>query len=248
MTTSTLKQSVSALLLVLLLVISCKKQETAEVKTGRKGKVSYFAKASGTAPKGTIAKTADSSASAVYVKWSSASIFVEKISFVARNNSLLDTTIIVGKNLNILNADVLTGVFNLPAGLYRDVKVKLFLKKANYPDLAFKLNGTFENKEGGTDSIMVASSLPFEANLEVNDITINSSDDYSDNYKVVFNFNLDKVLAGISASDLQAAANSNVRDGKRTYYIWKGGSQDVPFYNQVTTNWQSVASALISQE
>jgi len=91
---------------------------------------------------------------------------------------------------------------------------------------------------------MVASSLPFEANLAVNDITINPSD----NYEVVFNFNLDKVLVGISASNLQAAASSHVINGKRTYYIWKGGSQDVPFYDQVTTNWQNIANAVISKQ
>lgn len=247
MTTSALKQSFAALLVVLF-VSSCKKQDTVKEKIKLEGKVSYFVKASGTAPKRAVAMVADSSVSGAYVKWSSASIFVEKISFVARNNNLLDTTIIVNKNLNIINENVLTGIFNLPSGSYKDVKVKLFLKKANYPELAFKLNGTFENKQGGTDSIMVASSLPFEANLEVNDITINSFEDHSDNYKVVFNFNLDKVLAGISASDLQAAASSNIIDGKKSYYIWKGGSQDVPFFNQVTTNWQNVATAVISKD
>jgi len=110
--------------------------------------VAYFAKASGTAPNGTSVLAADSTVNSAYVKWSSASIFVEKISFVARNNDLLDTTIMVGKNLNILNANVLTGVFNLPVGSYKDVKVKLFLKKANYPDLAFNLKGTFVNNAG----------------------------------------------------------------------------------------------------
>lgn len=247
MKTLSVKQLFAALL-VTLAVISCEKEdspeEKTEVKLSGKGKVSYFAKALGTAPKVSASTLADSSTTPAYVKWSAASIYVEKISFTARNGSLLDTTISVQKNLNILNADVLTGVFNLPAGSYKDVKVKLFLKKANYPDLAFNLRGTFVNKNGGTDSIMVASSLPFEANLSVNDVTINGSD----NYKVVFNYNLDKVLAGISADALQAGASSNVVGGKKMYFIWKGGSQDVPFYDAVTKNWQSVASAVISKE
>ncbi|WP_242691675.1 hypothetical protein [Desertivirga arenae] len=244
MTFSTLKQSLTALALVAL-TVSCSKEDKVDATvSGGKGKVSYFAKASGTAPGGSVIKTSETPPASSYVKWSSASIFIEKISFVGKNNNTLDTTILVGKNLNILNADVLTGIFNLPAGSYKDVKVKLFLKKANYPELAFNLKGTFENKIGGTDSIMVASSLPFEANLSVNDFTISASD----SYKVVFNFNLDKVLAGISSSQLQAGAGSNVVGGKRTYYIWKGGSRDEPFYNEVTANWQTVASAVISKE
>ena len=244
MMTSALKRSFAAILVVFVATSSCKKQETPEVKTSVRGKVSYFAKATGTAPKGMSVFSTDSVENDVYVWWASATIFVDKISFVGRSNNLLDTTIMVGKNLNILNTDVPAGVFNLPTGSYKDVKVKLFLRKFNYPALAFKLDGTFVNIMGGTDSIRVASSLPFEANVAVNNITINPSD----NYKVVFNFNLDKVLAGITAFELQTKASNHLVDGKRIYSIWKGGSQDVPFYDQVSTNWQSVVSAVISKE
>ena len=251
MSVPALKQSLAVLVLAILF-ISCEKNETPaksetskENGTGKSGngRISYFAKASGTVPKGSKAKTAQVLVDSTYVQWSSASIFVEKISFVGRNGSLIDTTIRVGKNLNILNEDVLTGVFNLPAGSYKDVKVKLYLRKNNWPEIAFKLHGTFINYHGGQDSVMVGSSLPFEANLAVNDITINPSDDY----KVVFNFNLDKVLTGISMGQLQTADNG-VIDGKRIYAIFKGGSQDVPFFDQVTENWQNVASAEIFKQ
>ncbi|WP_256010147.1 hypothetical protein [Desertivirga xinjiangensis] len=251
MNASALKQSLAILVLAILFV-SCEKPETpAKAETPNEngtvkpanGSISYFAKASGTAPKGSKTKTAQVLADSTYVQWSSASIFVEKISFVGRNGSLLDTTIWVRKNLDILNTDVLTGVFSLPAGSYRDVKVKLFLRKANYPELAFNLGGTFISYQGTRDSLIVASSLPFEADLAVNDIIINASD----SYKVVFNFNLDKVLAGISMGTLQSL-NPHVTEGKRIYTIWKGGPQDVPFFNQVAENWQTVASAVISKQ
>ncbi|WP_242695743.1 hypothetical protein [Desertivirga brevis] len=247
MTISALKQSLTALA-IMLFSISCSKDESTdqkppEVTLSGKGKVSYFAKASGSATSG-IVKTLETPASSSYVKWSSASIFIEKIAFVGKNGSVIDTTITVNKNLNILNSDVLTGVFNLPAGSYKDVKVKLFLKKAGFPELAFNLKGTFVNKTGGTDSIMLASSMPFEANLGVNDFTITASD----NYKVVFNYNLDKVLAGISSTKLQEEARSHLSGGKKMYSIWKGGSQDEPLYNEVSANWQTVATAVISKE
>lgn len=47
--------------------------------------------------------------------------------------------------------------------------------------------------------MVVASSLPFEANLTITDITINTSD----NYKATFQFDLNKVLTGITNSLLE---------------------------------------------
>jgi hypothetical protein len=69
----------------------------------------------------------------------------------------------------------------------------------------------------------------------------------SDDYSVTFNFNLDKVLTGISTAALQTA-NKYIREQNTTDIIWKGGSADVPFYDQVTSNWQNVATVAISKK
>ncbi|WP_207425025.1 hypothetical protein [Pedobacter sp. SYSU D00535] len=246
MQTLTLKH-ILALLLIASATLSCQKGDDAPGKPGTaaQGEVSYFAKALGTGTKATAIKSAQVlTDSMVAVNWSSASIWVEKISFVGMSNKMLDTTIIVGKNMNIFDSDALAGVFKLPSGSYTNVKVKLLLRKSPKSELAFYLKGTFENSRAGRDTVVVASSLPFEANIAVNDFNIQPQD----NYKVVFNFNLDRVLAGIKTRALEHAVSYNGSSDRKTYYIWKGGSDDVPFYQQVSQNWQTVASVVVLKQ
>ena len=220
--------------------MSCEKEAAPQPSTTSHGNISYFAKASGN--KASVKSASVSST--VEIAWSSASIYVEKISFTGKGESQIDTIIVVEKNMNIFSPDALAGVIQLRSGSYKDVKVKLFLKKSPKSELAFNVRGTFTNTKGIKDSLIVASSLPFEANLGVNDITVNPSD----NYKAIFNFDLDKILTGISTQLLQTAPSHVGLNNLRTYAIWKGGSADVPLYAQVTNNWQTVASVVISKQ
>jgi hypothetical protein len=180
----------------------------------------------------------------VDVTWSSASVYVEKISFVGISNNLLDTTIKVEKKLNIFNENALAGVIKLPAGSYKDVKVKLFCRKSMKSDLAFNFKGVFTNGNGRQDSVLVGSSFPFEADLLVTEIVIEPSN----NYTAVFNFDLSKVLTGISRREMESAGSYLGKDGTRNYSIFKGGSADEPFYDQVIQNWQNVASAIVTKD
>jgi hypothetical protein len=61
----------------------------------------------------------------------------------------------------------LTGIIQLPTGSYKDVKVKLLARKSEKSELAFSFKGIFLNTKGRIDSVRVASSYPFEANLDV---------------------------------------------------------------------------------
>ncbi len=228
-------------LLIASAIISCKKNSTTEENTSGSGKISYFAKANGNSA---VTKRGVIPDSSVAVNWSYATVWVEKISLAAQNEGLLDTTIIVGKNLNIFSSDALAGVIQLPAGSYQDVKVKLFCRKSPRSEFAFHFKGTFTNTSGGVDSLQVGSSYPFEANLAVNNLVIG----VADNYKATFSFNLNNVLTGIKTKSLELYARSYVgKDNKKLYSIWKGGSADEPFYDQVIQNWQNVASVVITK-
>lgn len=227
------------IILIAQAIISCKKDSSNSPDSKGRAKVSYFAKASGTRIKS--ASTIFDQVSAAEVSWSTATIFVDKISFVGKSDNLIDTTVLVQKNINLLNPNALTGIIELPSGSYKDVKVKMFLRKNNWPEVAFYLKGTFINTSGGRDSLLVGSSLPLEVNLSVPDITI----DPSQAYNVTFSFDLDKGLTGITNSMLQTARNNGVGT---PYVIYKGGSQDEPLYDQVVANWQTVATATIVKE
>jgi hypothetical protein len=238
-------------LLALSIVTSCKKEDFPvaneedfpKANKGGYGNISYFAKASGTGVKRMGTQSNDTTNS-VAVEWSAASVYVEKIAFVGESDNTLDTTIFVGKNIDIFSADALAGIIQLPTGSYKDVKVKLFARKSEKSEMAFNLKGTFINTKGGRDSVKVGSSFPFEANLEVADITVNPSDKYN----VTFTFNLDKVLSGISTELLQTARSYTGTDNSKLYVIWKGGSDEEPFYDQVIENWQTVASVVVTKQ
>ena len=241
-----LKHILSLFLLVITL-ISCKKNTVDEgkVNTASFGKIAYFANASAstTVKVDGMAKS-DTPLNTVAVNWSSASVWVEKITFIGKNGQLLDTTIMVEKKLDIFNAEALIGVIKLPIGAYKDINVKMFCKKSPKSEFAFDFKGTFTNTKGGKDSLMVGSSLPFEADLKVTDIVINPSD----NYKATFHFDLTKVLTDLSNTALETSARYYMINNKKKYVIWKGGSADEPFYNQVIKNWQSVASIVITKD
>lgn len=240
------------MLLTLSVVTSCKKDDLPEANADGYGDISYFAKASGTGVKSMDIRSSNTKYSVfsnntlntVAVEWSSATVYVEKIAFVGKSDNLLDTTIFVGKNIDIFNADALAGIIQLPTGSYKDVKVKLFCLKSQNSDLAFNFRGSFINTKGGKDHVIVGSSYPFEANLDVTDIIINPSDKYN----ATFTFNLDKVLTGISTEELQTARSYTEPDNSRLHVIWKGGSADEPFYDQVIENWQTVASVVVTKQ
>jgi hypothetical protein len=235
---------ISCLLMVSLASTSCKKNSTPTKTALGFGDISYFAKATGTAVKTAAIKSNSILSDQVDVDWVSATIYIEKISFVGNGSNQIDTTISVERKINLFSSDALAGIIQLPTGSYKDVKVKLLLRKSPKSDLAFYLKGTFMNLQGQQDSLLVASSYPFEVNLGITDITINASD----KYKAIFSFDLDKGLTGISTASLQTARSRESYNHPINYVIWKGGSQDEPFYDQVVANWQNVASVIVSKE
>ena len=239
-------RSVRNTLLIILIAstsISCKKNTANSPTLKGHANVSYFAKASGTGIKSVSTNKSNNVVSeTAVVNWSTATIYVDKISFVGISNSVIDTTISVQKNINLLNPNALTGIIELPSGSYKDVKVKMHLRKNGWPEMAFLLKGTFTNTNGGQDSLLIVSSAPFEVNLGVPDITINPSEDYN----VMFNFNLDKGLTGMSTATLQTA-DRNGGNGA-PYVIWNGNSYPavpLPLYDKIVENWQTVATATI---
>lgn len=239
-------KSYSAIILVVFSLLSCSKSNEDVLSEGKgKGKISYYAAAqvSNKSPKSSTL-SADSTQNWIAVNWSYASVWVEKISFTAKRAGALDTTIMVQRNLNIFSTDALVGVIQLPEGSYEDVKVKMFCRKSPKSEFAFDFKGTFKNSAGQIDSIRIGSSYPFEADLTVKNMAMQEGDDF----KIAFSFNLNNVLAGIKTKSVEAIAG--YREGNvnsKNYMIWKGGSKEEPFYDQIMQNWQTVASVSISK-
>ncbi|PWK77132.1 hypothetical protein LX99_02942 [Mucilaginibacter oryzae] len=230
--------------LLALVILSCTKNNEPQKAITGSGKITYVATANTSGTKLKTNAVSDSTVKPIAVNWSSATVWVEKIELVAQGSNPLDSIITVGKKLNIFGTDALAGAIQLPAGSYQDVKVTMFCRKSPNSDYAFDFRGTFTNSSGRVDSIMIGSSYPFEANLAVSNIVIGPSD----NYKATFNFNLNNTITGFTNWAIQSSARFYIgADNKKTYVIWKGGSADEPFYNEVIQNWQTVASVVITK-
>ncbi|MCD0489925.1 hypothetical protein LPB86_16910 [Pedobacter sp. MC2016-14] len=241
----------TGILLVSVAITSCQKElepEKNPTLPSGYGNISFVAKASSSKTKvsalnGIKINNVDSAAIPLEVDWSSATVYVEKITFTGKSNNLLDTTVMVEKNLDLLAVNSIAGNIKLPSGSYKDVEVKMYCKKFVWPELAFFFKGTFKSFHGTRDSIILASSLPFQASLRVPEIVIKPVD----KYKATFNFNLINLLSGFSLRTMESAQQIN-RDGKRTYSIFKGGSENPPLFNELLQNWQNVTEVLISKD
>ncbi|MHA4893328.1 hypothetical protein ACXZ1K_01150 [Pedobacter sp. PWIIR3] len=242
-TLSNFSKLLLATILLTSIIISCTKESVPvpEKPVTGFGQMSYVAKS--TIADGKSATSQASNPSTVDVSWSSATVYVEKISFTGKTSKLMDTVISIERNVDILKLNGLAGVIKLPSGTYKDVAVKLYCRKSLKSDLAFSFRGTFTNPGGTIDSVLVGSSYPFEAALSVPEVVINPND----NFAATFSFDLTKVLTGISTSQMLTARYYIAKDGKKTYAIFKGGSADEPFYDLVIRNWQSVASVSIDR-
>lgn len=212
------------------------------------GNISFVAKASTSQLKASALKTvkigsSDSAASPLQVNWSSATVYIEKITFTGKSINLLNTTVMIQKNLDLLAGNSTVGNIKLPTGSYKDVEVKMYCKKFVWPELAFFFKGTFQSIHGSRDSIILASSLPFEASLSVPEILVNPAD----TYKATFNFNLTNLLSGFSVETMESATN-NTDAGTRKYTIFRGGSESPPLFDRLLQNWHNVTDVLITKD
>ncbi|SEO05129.1 hypothetical protein SAMN05192574_105118 [Mucilaginibacter gossypiicola] len=239
------KNLYTAIIALSALAISCKKDNGAN-KTAQTGsaKISYFAQAktiNGAKSSLKLNDVIDSSAISPPVTWSSATIFIDQISFngVTGNNTV-DSTITVQKKVDMLSANPYVGDIQLPVGSYNNVKSRLLMRKSQHSDLTFELSGTFVNTKGVVTSLYIGNSDLFNVNLNVNNVAVEKGSTYN----MVFNFELNKVLAGITIQQLENA----YKDPNRVNAVYISSSVSVDLYNKIKSNWENLSSVYITKD
>ncbi len=217
------------------------KEEIKPVETTKKQvNVSYFVSAATIAKKGFSVKTLAVDSSAIpFVTWSTATIYVENISLSSNGTQPIDTTIIVNKKIDLFGADVLAGVFKMPTGSYNNVKVKMKLRKSPQSDFGFQLNGTFKGSNNKIYNLQLGTSDVFEVNVTVANFIADSSQDI----KVAFSFDIERILKGITPQMLQMYPNTYFPSD---IYIHASGSSVSPLFSQIASNWQRIAKVTFS--
>lgn len=235
----------TAVIALSVLAISCKKDNSAS-KTTQTGstKISYFAQAktlNGAKSSLRLNDVIDSSAISPAVTWSSATIFIDQISFNGvTGNSTVDSTITVQKKVDMLSANPYVGDLQLPVGSYNNVQSRLLMRKSKNSDLTFELYGTFTNTKGIVTSLYIGNSDLFNVNLKVNNVVIEKNSTYN----MVFNFDLNKVLAGITIQQLENA----YKDPNRINAVYISSSVSIDLYNKIKSNWENLSSVYITKD
>jgi len=232
------------------LTISCQKDKNSHKSTQTGStKISYFAQAKTiNGAKSSLENkflklnaTVDSSAISPAVTWNSATIFIDQISFNgSMGNGTVDSTITVQKKVDMLSSNPYVGDIQLPVGSYKDVKSRLLMRKSQHSDLTFELNGTFTNSKGILTSLYIGNSDLFNVNLNVNNVVVEKSSTYN----MVFNFELNKVLAGITIQQLENA----YKDPNRVNAVYISSSVSIDLYNKIKSNWENLSSVYITKD
>jgi len=145
------------------------------------------------------------------ITWSSGSVTAGKISFEAKkgknkeetNKEAIHLELVNPPTIDIFGLNTLLGNIQLPTGVYKEVELKILLKKSeSAPSLL--LEGKFKNGQA------VETPLQFKLNDEVNlkieheDISATGVDFVS-----VINFELDKLFAQVTPAELNSATRTN---------------------------------------
>lgn len=224
---------------LVLTIFGCKKYNS--TKDNGSGRVAYYASANTSIPliKIESARKPASISSLPPIKWVSATIFVNEISFEGISTQQVNTTELVETNLDLFASDNNIGMIQLPSGEFKNSKVTLHLKKGKDSKASFIIKAIYTNSKGNDVPFQVANSDEFNVKLEVGNLKVNSLK----KYKAVFSYKLDKIFDGISTADLE-----NIKDRYSDEGVYISSSVNVNLYEKIKQNWQTLASAEFIEE
>jgi hypothetical protein len=88
--------------------------------------------------------------------------------------------------------------------------------------------------------LYIGNSDLFNVNLNVNNVVVEKSSTYN----MVFNFELNKVLAGITIQQLENA----YKDPNRVNAVYISSSVSIDLYNKIKSNWENLSSVYITKD
>ena len=223
----------------MLTVFGCKKENS--TKNNNSGRVAYYASANTSIPLIKIAGAGkmESISALPPIKWVSATIFVNEISFEGTSNQQVISKESVETNMDLFASDNNIGMLQLPSGEFKNSKVTLHLKKGKDSQASFMIKATYTNSKGNIVPFHVANSDEFNVKLEVGNLKI----DPLKKYKAVFSYKLDKIFDGISTADLENIVDTYSDEG-----IYISSSVNVNLYEKIKLNWQTLATAEFIEE
>lgn len=174
------------------------------------GKINYQVKSTGSTAKiesnGIASGLVGVTGSSNTLSFTSGSLNVSEIDFEAeKENMELEYELKKFMNIDLFNLGPVLGGISVPDGVYKEVELKLVLKKSTDNTVPFSLKGAYKDAGGATTPVEFYFNEDFEMEVEAEDVTISSSNDYIG----LINLQLNELLSNISANDLSGANKTN---------------------------------------
>jgi hypothetical protein len=209
-----LKSSVALLIAIGFCMASCSKKNDAAPNSK---KISYQFKVTGNSAHLTasvkhssLTTMAMSTMSTGDITWQSGFANVSSISFEGKNqddNQSTDNFVEPAVyKVDLFNANQFLGNVDIAVGTYHNVDIRVELKQSG-ADPALYLKGTYASAKGSLpiELSFNEGSDQFEILALAKDLSVGAKD----SYVAFISFHLDKLMAGISATDLDAATLTN---------------------------------------
>lgn len=167
------------------------------------------------------------------VTWTEGLANVSKFEFEAKKGSVKKEIEVKGlTNINLFAIDPAAVKSVIDTGTYREIELKLVLSKSSTSTIPLTLKGNFTAADGTPTPVEIQVNDDMIVKVELDNVKIDPSTDL----QATFVLGLNKIMQGISLSDLSAGTKTS---GK----ILINSASNVVLYNKVKLNLQNIAAA-----
>lgn len=208
------------LVLTVLSVISCKKEGSDGGKVSyRINPVNYSATLVGTSKEGNTISGSSS------ITFTSGSMIISEIDFEAENdNAEIEYELKQVVTVDLFNLSPVLGSITIPDGTYKEVELKLDLRKTTTGAVPLLLKGEYTDVNGIKTPIEFSFNENVEIEVEAENVVVSSAD-----YIGMINLQLNKFLNNITITDLSKVTKT---DGK----IVISSTSNTALYNKIKSN------------
>ncbi len=207
-----LKKSIKYPVILYIAVLSfygCKKNGVAPSTTVSASKVAFGVQTVNSVailPASTNTITVNSLTTVPQITWTAGIANITKFKFEAKRAGVereFETSNLMNVDLFALSPSLVTTTID--TGTYKEIEIKLVLtQSADTTALPLKLTGSFTNSQG----VAIPVELDLNANLEIKAEAQNVVVSAAQSLQTIFLLHLDKISAGITASDLNSAVQT----------------------------------------
>jgi hypothetical protein len=164
------------------------------------------------------------------ITWTSGSLNISKIDFEAKKeNAEIEYELKQLTTVDLLNLSPVLGSISIPDGDYKEVELKLELKKTTTGAVPLMLKGQYTDSNGVNTPIEFSFNENVEIKVEAKNVVISST-----NYIAMINLQMNRFTTNVAVSDLSQATRTEGR-------IVISSTSNANLYNKVKSNFNFVA-------